>query len=82
MGSAPARVWKHLASFGLSSSTSFSIQLKATAMLAVATQLRVLIPNANWWMDKFILLRLNTLEVVQVKQAPLKVPMYTVQMVT
>lgn len=45
------RIWRYLASLGLSSSTSFSIKLKATAMLVVATQLGVLIPNANGeWM--------------------------------
>ena len=39
---------KDLASFGFSFSTFFSIQLKATAVLAIATQLRALIPNTNW----------------------------------
>lgn len=66
---------------GLSSSTSFSIQLKATATLAVATQLGVLIPNANGCMDGLFFWDLITLEGVQVKLAPLKASLYTVQMV-
>ena len=73
---------KDLASFGFSFSTFFSIQLKATAVLAIATQLRALIQiQTGRWIGLF-LWDLISLELVQATLASLKVSLHTVQMVS